>query len=320
MSIAFLFPGQGSQYPGMMHKLPEHPAVRETFAQAAAVLGDDPGQLDSGQALQSTVNVQLALLIAGVSVARALLTEGVSPAAVAGLSVGAYGAAVICGTLAFQDAVAMIRLRAQLMESQFAEGYGLSAIVGLTEQQVSRLVEQANSAEAPVFVSNVNAQRQIVIAGADSAMEKVLNEARRQGATKAERLRVSVPSHCPLLTPVATRLKEEFRKLEIRNPSIPYISNVRARPLRTAQAVAEDLATNVAHGVRWSDTTYVLAELGCDLFIEMQPGHVLTNLAAEALPQIRSIAAEAVTISYLQRIARDQSKHPADGAVSNPSF
>lgn len=303
MSIAFLLPGQGSQYPEMLDKLPEHPAVRETLAQAAAVLGEDPRLLDSEQALQSTVNVQLGLLIAGVSVAQALQAGGLSPAAVAGLSVGAYAAAVICGTVQFKDAIELVRLRAQLMESQFAEGYGLSAIVGLTEQQVSRIVARVHSENAPVFVSNINAHRQIVIAGANAAMEDVLKEANQQGATKAERLRVSVPSHCPLLLPVATRLEVEFQKLDLNDASIPYISNVRARPLRKANAIATDLATNVAHGVRWSDTTDVLAELGCDLFLEMNPGHVLTSLAAEALPQIRSIAVEAVTLAYLKRIA-----------------
>jgi malonate decarboxylase epsilon subunit len=303
MSIAFLFPGQGSQYPEMLDKLPDHPAVRETVAQASALLGDDPLQLDSEQALQSTVNAQVGLLVAGVSVARALQAEGISPAAAAGLSVGAYAAAVICGTLQFNDAIAMVQLRAQLMESQFADGYGLSAIVGLTEQQVSRLVAAVHTEDTPVFVSNINARRQIVIAGANLAMDEVLKEAHKQGATKAERLRVAVPSHCPLLLPVVTRLEQEFKNLELSDPSIPYISNVRARPLRKANPIAADLATNVAHGVRWSDTTDVLYELGCDLFLEMNPDHVLTRLATEALPQVRSIAVETVTLGYLKRIA-----------------
>ena len=292
MSIAFLFPGQGSQSPGMLHSLPDHAAVASTFEEASQTLHQDIRELDSPESLQSTVSVQLALLTAGVAVARALAAEGVIPEAVAGLSVGAFAAAVHCGVLDFPEAIRLVRQRAELMQGLFPTGFGLAAIVGLTESQVTDLVTNAHSTQTPVYVGNINAPRQIVIAGSDAGMSAVLEAARKVGARKAERLQVAVPSHCPLLEPVAEALRTALQGMSLRSPQLIYVSNVRARPLRQADAaaVAEDLANNIAHGVRWHDATTVLEELGCRLFLEMPSGGVLTGLAKEAFPDVRSLA------------------------------
>ena len=290
MSVAFLFPGQGSQSPGMLHALPEHPAVARTLEEASQILHQDVRDLDSSESLQSTVPVQLALLTAGVAVARALADEGVVPEAIAGLSVGAFAAATHCGVISFSDAIQLVRARAELMQSLFPSGYGLSAIVGLTESQVSALVTEAHSAQTPVYVGNINAPRQIVIAGSDAGMSAVLEAARKSGARKTERLHVAVPSHCPLLEPVAEALRTRLKGMQLRQPQLIYVSNVKARALRHANAVAEDLANNIAHGVRWHDATTVLEELGCRLFLEMPPGQVLSGLAKESFPDVRSVA------------------------------
>src|ERR1700761_3071743 len=135
MSTAFLFPGQGAQVPGMLHTLPEHSAIERTLTEASDHLHRDVRELDSEQALQSSVPVQLALLTAGVAVARALAEEGVAPEAVAGLSVGAFAAAVHCGALGFPDALRLVEQRAEMMVTLYPTGYGLAAIVGLTEAQ-----------------------------------------------------------------------------------------------------------------------------------------------------------------------------------------
>jgi malonate decarboxylase epsilon subunit len=290
MSIAFLFPGQGSQAPGMLHTLADHPAVIQTLAEASDYLHRDVHDLDTAEALRSSVSVQLSLLTAGVAVARALADEGVVAEAVAGLSVGAFAAAVHCGVLSFPDSLQLVKQRAQMMVSLYPTGYGLAAIVGLTEGQVATLVGQAHSAAAPVFVGNINAPRQIVIAGSDAGMARVLEAARRAGARKAQRLRVSVPSHCPLLEPVAIALRATLDAMTLTQPELVYVSNVKARASRTAAEVGGDLANNIAHGVRWHDATTVLEELGCRLFLEMPPGHVLSDLAREAFPDVRTFA------------------------------
>jgi malonate decarboxylase epsilon subunit len=290
MTVAFLFPGQGAQCEGLLHHLPQHAEVIRTIAEASEVLRLDIGALDNAQALQSTVAVQPVLLIAGVATARALMAEYILPATVAGMSIGAFGAAVACGTLSFADALRLVRLRGELMQTAFPSGYGLAAIEGLDEVHVDGLVERIRTAECPVYVSNLNAPQQIVIAGSDAALAAVITQALELGAHRAERLAVSVPSHCPLLKPVADRLVQAMAALRLRPPLVPYVSNSGGRALYDAEAIREDLATNIAHPVRWYDTLEVLRELGATLFLEMAPGHVSTQLVAQLFPGVRAIS------------------------------
>jgi malonate decarboxylase epsilon subunit len=290
MTIAFLFPGQGAQSEGLLHHLPQHAEVTRTIKEATDVLGVDITALDNSEALHSTAAVQPALLIAGVATARALIAERVHPAAVAGMSIGAFGAAVTCGSLSFADAIPLVRLRGELMQAAFPSGYGLAAIQGLDEVHVEGILARIRTAEFPVYISNVNAPRQIVVAGSDAALEAVTAQARRHGARRAERLAVSVPSHCPLLQPVADRLEQLMAGLALSPPSIPYVSNRGGRAVYDADAIRQDLATGVAHPVRWYDTLEVMRELGANLFIEMAPGHVSTHLVAELFPDVRGVS------------------------------
>jgi malonate decarboxylase epsilon subunit len=290
MMVAFLFPGQGAQVEGLLHQLPEHPEVTRTIEEASEALGLDIDALDSAEALRSTAVVQQALLIAGVATARALMAEHVHPAAVAGMSIGAFGAAVACGTLSFADALPLVRLRGEMMQAAFPGSYGLAAIQGLDEAHLEVIVDQVGTAESPVSISNINAPRQLVVAGSDAALDAVTALALRQGAHHAERLAVSVPSHCPLLQPVADRLEQEMARLPLRPPSMPYVSNRGGRPLSDAEAIRQDLATGVAHPVRWYDALEVTRELGVELFIEMPPGHVSTRLVTELIPGVRAVA------------------------------
>jgi malonate decarboxylase epsilon subunit len=298
MSVAFLFPGQGSQVPGMLRALPDHPAIARTLDEMSESLGANVRELDSEEALQSTVSVQLALLASGVPMARALIEEGVEPEATAGLSVGAFAAAVLSGVISLSDSVHLVQQRAEMMVKLYPKGYGLAAIVGLTEKQVSTLVEEAHTEETPVYLGNINAPRQIVIAGSDEGMTKVLEAARRSGARKAEGPDVSVPSHCPLLEPVAAALRISLLRMHLQQPHIVYVGNVNARTLRVLDAIAEDLASNIANGVRWHDATTVLEELGCGLFLEMQPGHVLSELAQQCYPEVKTLAVWESSLSY----------------------
>jgi malonate decarboxylase epsilon subunit len=288
--IAYLFPGQGAQRPGFLHAL-DHPEAIATIHEASDILAQDILALDSEEALRSTVAVQIALVIAGVASARALGKEGIEADAVAGLSVGAYGAAVVSGAVSFADALTLVRLRAQLMEAAYPSGYGMLAVVGLNEQQVERLL----SGEA--YLGNLNAPRQIVVAGGDEGLERVRARALEQGARKAERLAMNVPSHCVLLDDAARQLSHAASKITFNPPRIPYIGNRRARVLRDAEAVREDLATNLRYPVRWHESTIALSELGMQVFVEMPPGRTLTQLASEALPDVATVAVETLPVS-----------------------
>lgn len=274
----------------MLHDLIRHPVVDDTLAEISEVLGVDVRTLDSADALRSPVSVQLAILAAGVSTSRAIQLSGVRPLAVAGLSMGAFSAAVAAEAIELSDAVRLVRSRAEQMEHMYPTGYGLAAIVGLSEPQVIRLVTEANTEKHPVFVGNINAPRQIVVAGSIEGMKAVLEMALLQGARKAELLDVPVPSHCPLLQPIADSLRAQMEAISMRDPKVLYIANVNARAVRTAKGVANDLADNIAHGVRWHDATSVAQELGCELFLQLPPGHSLRDLAQENLSDIKANA------------------------------
>ncbi|MFB6364939.1 malonate decarboxylase subunit epsilon [Paenibacillus elgii] len=290
MSVVFLFPGQGSQQTGMLHQLPDHPVIEATFHEASEVLKEDMDTLDSEKSLSSTVAVQLALLISGVAAARALQAEGASPNWVAGHSVGAFGAAVISNVLEFKDALQLVKLRATLMENAYPRGYGMGVVVGLHERRLFEIIQKEFTREEPVYIANLNAPQQITFAGAIAGLEKVFAAARLSGARMARLLNVSVPSHCPLLNRVSEELMAALERTALREPTVPYAANVNARTLKNAAAIRKDLALSVAKPVRWHDATTLLYERGARLFVEMSPGHILTDLASAAFPTARSIS------------------------------
>lgn len=305
MNTGLLFPGQGSQKAGMLDDFVQHPAAGESLREMSETLGFDVRATMSEKALQSTVAVQLALLAAGVATARALIESGLQPIAVAGLSVGAFSAAVAADAISLTDATRLVHSRATQMERMYPAGYGLAAIVGLNEIQVSSLVGSVTDEAHAVFVANINAPRQIVIAGHIQTMKQVLEKALHSGARKAELLPVTAPSHCPLLQPVADSLRKQLQSVSVRDPKIVYLSNVNARAVRTAAGVAQDLADNIAHGVRWHDMTTVAQELGCELLLETPPGHVLSDLVNENLPGLQARPITPNNFDKLLRLATD---------------
>jgi malonate decarboxylase epsilon subunit len=311
MCTAFLYPGQGSQFADMLHQLPAHAEADETLKEASLILGQDVLKLDTEQALSSTVAVQLALFVAGVATTRTLHAEGKRPHIVTGLSVGAFAAAVATDALAFRDGLALVKLRAELMEKAYPKGYGLSVVVGLNEQQLSKIVGEINKPESPVFLANLNAPTQIVIAGSDAGMNSVLARAKNEGARTAKRLNVSVPSHCVLLKSVAEELTHRMATIEIKTPEIIYISNRRARALRDPDGIREDLATNIAHAVRWHDATTIAYERGVRLFVELPPGHTLTDLASAAFPDARSVSLGQMQIDAAVKLIKRQAERMA---------
>ena len=290
----------------MLHDLPEDPATPRVLHEMSRVLGFDILTLDSETALQSTVAVQLALLASGVSTAQTLIDRGVVPIAVLGMSVGSFAAAVIADVISLRDATVLVRSRAQQMEHLFPKGYGMAAVIGLSERQVQQIASEVNSAAAPVFVSNINTPSQIDISGAIPAMDEVLRRSLAQGARKVELLHVAVPSHCPLMEPIAQSLQEQMASLELHAPKMVYVANVNGRAVRSAETVALDLANNIAHGVRWHDANVVARELGSELFLEMPPGHVLSNLLHESDPTVSAYPVSRSSVTWYVRLSRQQ--------------
>lgn len=306
MSVLFTFPGQGAQQPGMLHRLPDHPQTARTLAQTADVLGSDPLLLDSADALRSTVAVQLCLLVAGVTLARVLAAHGALPDMVAGLSVGAYPAAVTAGVLDYPDAVSLVALRARLMQEAYPAGYGMTAIGGLDASQLDALVALVHSLDSPVYLANLNGARQMVIAGANAALDAVAALALAAGATRAERLAVAVPSHCPLLSAQAAEMQAALAQVALRRPRIAYISGSAARALFDTQRIGDDLASNMAHQVHWHDASRHAWERGARLAVEMPPGAVLTKLAGEVFDTGQAVSCEASRFdNVLALIARE---------------
>jgi len=293
MSILFMFPGQGSQHAGMLHALPRDPAVAQTLDEASDALNADPLELDTEQALSSTVATQLCLAIAGVAVARTLIRQDAAPDIVAGLSIGAWPAAVVAGVMDLGDALRLVRLRGQLMQDAYPDGYGMVAVVGLDEPQVSALVAQVHTAASPAYIANLNAERQIVVAGSDAALARVMALAQAHGASAATRLRMAVPSHCPLLEAQAAELAQAAEKAERRAPRLMYVSSSRARALLRADLIVHDLAWNMARPVLWHDTMRHAFERGARLAVEVPGGGTLTRLAHEVFAR-GALAREAV--------------------------
>jgi malonate decarboxylase epsilon subunit len=309
MSTAFLFPGQGAQSPGFLHRLVErYEALKDHVLEASDALSLDVMTLDSEEALASTVAVQLSTVIASTGVARLCRARGVGYQAVAGLSVGAYAAAYSAGAIALARMLALVRLRADLMERAYPSGYGLAAVVGLPLRPLSALVAQVHSSEKPVYIANLNARVQFVLAGSRPALADVLDLARAAGARKAELMAVPVPSHCPLLAAVGDELAAAAADVAIAPPRTPYVTNAGARLTSDPEAIRRDLARNVMYPVLWRDATSVLYETGVRLFVEAPPGRVLSNLAAEAFEDARALALEDSPLDTLEFLAAREAR------------
>lgn len=303
MSTLWAFPGQGAQQPGMLHALPEAPVVQACIEQASAALNEDVRRLDSAEALQDTRAVQLCLLIAGVAAARLLSEREHRPDYVAGLSIGAYAAAVVAGALEFADAVRLVALRGELMQRAYPSGYGMTAILGLDQGRVERLLAEA---EGQVYLANINAETQLVIAGSDTAMAKVAERARALGAGAAKRLAMSVPSHCELLDAPARELAAAFAKVELRAPQVRYLSGSSARLIRDPETLRDDLAYNMSRVVDWQATLVTAYERGVRLHLELPPGGVLTGLARRVFEPAQAIAFSGARLDTLDAMLRQE--------------
>ena len=283
MSLAFVFPGQGSQSVGMLNTLAEvYPQVQETFAEASAALGYDLWSIVSTgpeEKLNQTEITQPAMLSAGVAVWRVWQTEqGPQPVVMAGHSLGEYTALTCAGAILFAEAVKLVADRGRFMQEAVPAGAGgMAAIVGLEDDQVRALCAQAAQGEvlSPV---NFNSPGQVVIAGTATAVARAVAQAKGAGAKLAKPLPVSVPSHCALMHPAAERMRERLKQVQIVTPRIPVLHNAQVQAETNADAIRDALVRQVESPVRWVETIQKMAADGVDKLIECGPGKVLAGL------------------------------------------
>lgn len=282
MKLAMVFPGQGSQGVGMMQSFADSKVVRDTFAEASAVLGQDLWQLvEAGPAeeLNATVNTQPVMLTAAYAMYRAWQEAGgPQPAIVAGHSLGEYTALVVAGVLSFADAVPLVRFRAQAMQEAVPRGTGaMAAILGLDDDAIRAACAEAALGEV-VEPVNFNAPSQVVIAGHKAAVERGAEAAKARGAKRAVMLPVSAPFHSSLLKPAANRLEQRLQTVAFSAPGITVINNVDVAVVNDPEQIKAALARQACNPVRWVETVHAFAAQGVTHVVECGPGKVLAGL------------------------------------------
>jgi len=280
--IAFLFPGQGSQKVGMGKDLVEaFPEARRTFEEADAAFGGPLSGLcfeGPEDQLMLTEHTQPAILTVSTAAARVLASKGITPALVAGHSLGEYSAHVTAGTFPFEEAVRVVRRRGRYMQEAVPVGQGaMAAILGLDAALVKQACEEAANGEV-VSPANINSADQVVIAGATAAVQRASERAKALGARRAIPLPVSAPFHCAMMKPAEDRLAPELRALAALTPRVPVVANVDAEPKRDAAASIEALVKQVSAPVLWEQVVRRLASEGVTTYVEVGPGRVLSGL------------------------------------------
>ncbi|MFC3717225.1 ACP S-malonyltransferase [Luteimonas soli] len=283
-TLAFVFPGQGSQSLAMLAELSElHPLVRETFAEASDGAGVDLWALSQGgpeEQLNRTEYTQPALLAAGVAVWRAWRQQGgAMPATLAGHSLGEYTALVAAGAITLRDAAHLVRIRGQLMQDAAPAGTGaMAAVIGADDDLVRSTCAEASGDEV-VVPANFNSPGQVVIGGHAAAVDRALALLAEKGVRKTVKLAVSVPSHTPLMREAANRLGETMNGLSWREPELPVVQNVDAEVHDGLQSIRDALVRQLYLPVQWTGVVQALASAGITRLGECGPGKVLTGLA-----------------------------------------
>ncbi len=291
---AFVFPGQGSQYPGMGKELAErYPAARAVFEEADRALGFSISQMcfsGTEEELKLTANTQPAILTCSVAIYRILADKGLTPDFVAGHSLGEYSALVAAGAMKFSDAVQIVHKRGTYMQEAVPAGQGaMAAIMGLSPAVVMDACKRA--AEGQICSpANLNSPEQTVISGHAEAVKRAVEIASQSGAKRAVILAVSAPFHCALMMPAQERLEKDLRKAEIGALRVPLVTNVDADTETSGEEARDALIRQVTNPVRWEESVRELIDEGVNTFVEVGPSRVLTGL-------LRQIERSVVTLN-----------------------
>jgi len=280
--LAFIFPGQGSQYVGMGKELCENfSAAKQIFEEADDALHTSISGLcfkGPEEALKLTENTQPAVLTASIAALKVLQGEkGLTPQFTAGHSLGEYSALVASGTLAFSEAVKIVRLRGRFMQEAVPVGEGaMAAVLGMEREQVEKLCEELSCGEV-LSPANFNCPGQIVIAGHSTAVERAIGRIKQEGK-KAVSLPVSAPFHSPLMKPAGERLEKALEEISVSNLNIPVVTNVEAEINSSKERVRGLLVAQVSSPVRWEESMRKMIEKGIEEVVEIGPGKVLSGL------------------------------------------
>ncbi|AWN74461.1 ACP S-malonyltransferase [Legionella anisa] len=305
VKTAFVFPGQGSQSVGMLADFElQYPIVVKTFEEASEAVGYDLWKLvqhGPEEKLNQTEHTQVAMLTADVAVYRVLMQHNIAqPMIMAGHSLGEYAALVCANALSLFDAACLVARRGQVMQNAVPLGLGsMAAIVGLTDEQVKTLCDQASEANEVVTPANYNAIGQVVVAGHTPAVTRILGLAEEAGARLAKVIPVSVPCHCPLLSDAASSFAEYLAKIEFKNPKTYVVSNVDLSIYHSPQHIREKLKEQLYSPVRWVETIQLFKNNGIELILECGPGKVLGGL-------VKRIDRSLNTISVYDTISLEQ--------------
>jgi len=280
--VAFVFPGQASQYPGMGKELAEkYPAARAVFEEADKALGFSISKMcfEGGEEeLKLTANTQPAILTASVAAYRVMAEKGLAPDFVAGHSLGEYSALVAVGSLNFSDAVRLVRKRGKYMQEAVPAGQGgMAAIMGISPAVVQDACKRAAEGEI-CSPANLNSPEQTVISGHASAVKRAVEIASQLGAKRSMMLAVSAPFHSALMMPAQEKLEKDLRAISFSDLQVPLVTNVDADTIRKGDEAREALIRQVTMPVRWQESMRLLLDEGVNTFVEVGPGRVLTGL------------------------------------------
>ena len=289
--LAFLFPGQASQYAGMGRDLAEKfPESKAVFDEADAALGLSLSKLcfeGSEEALKQTENTQPAILTVSTAAYRALEKQGITPDFVAGHSLGEYSALVAAGALEFSTAVKLVRGRGRYMQEAVPSGEGaMAAVLGLSPADVAEICKKAAETEV-VSPANMNSPEQTVISGSATAVKRAVEIASQSGAKRAVILAVSAPFHCAMMMPAQQRLESDLRAAQFHDLKFPLITNVDAEVITTGEEARDALIRQVTNPVRWLESVRDMIDSGVTVFVEVGPGKVLTGLLRQIDRSVR---------------------------------
>lgn len=294
--VAFVFPGQGSQYPGMGKELADkYPVARAVFEEADKALGVSIWNMcceGTEDELKLTANTQPAILAVSVAAARVLAEKGITADFVAGHSLGEYSALVAADSLSFSDAIKLVRKRGTYMQEAVPPGEGaMAAIMGLSPAVVQDACKRA-AEDGICSPANINSPDQTVISGDASAVKRAVEIASQQGAKRAVILAVSAPFHSALMMPAQVKLEKDLRATKFSNVKIPLVTNVDADTIETGDQARDALVRQVTMPVRWEESMRMLLDEGVTTFIEVGPGRVLTGLMRQIERSVTTLNVE----------------------------